>query len=260
MFRGYLRMRVIHRLESQGAFLFRWRSFLPLLLIPLGVPALFEAAHIESIIGEKLDDMLSLGCFAFSLSGLALRAVTVGFVPSGTSGRNTSEQRANVLNTTGLYSIVRNPLYLGNFMVIFGLVMAIKVWWFILIVVLMYWLYIERIIAVEEAYLSTKFGRDYDDWVRMTPCFVPKPRLWKPPAEKFSFRTVLRREYNGLFVLVLAYLILDVLTDTIADNESVAEWAERDYLWLSIAAVGTVIFFLLRTLKKQTRLLHVEGR
>ena len=50
------------------------------------------------------------------------------------------------------------------------------------------------------------------------------------------------------------------LADTIAANESVAEWAGRDYLWLGIAGVGTVIFFLLRTLKKQTRLLHVEGR
>lgn len=233
---------------------------MPLLLIPLGVPALFEAAHIETILGEELDDMLSLACFFLSLSGLALRAVTVGFVLSGTSGRNTSEQRANVLNTTGLYSIVRNPLYLGNFIVIFGLVLAIKVWWFVVIVVLMYWLYIERIIAVEEAYLSTKFGKDYDDWARTTPCFIPKFSLWKPPVEKFSLRTVLRREYNGLFVLVLAYLFLDILTDVVAENESVAEWAGRDYLWIGIAAVGTVIFFALRTLKKQTRVLHVEGR
>ncbi len=253
-------MRIIHRLESQGAFLFRWRSFLPLLLIPLSVPALFEAAHIESIIGEDIDDLLSLCCLVFSFSGLVLRAATVGFVLSGTSGRNTSEQRANVLNTTGLYSIVRNPLYLGNFIVIFGLVMAIKVWWFAIIFVLMYWLYIERIIAVEEAYLSTKFGKEYDEWVRATPCFVPRFRYWKRPAEKFSFRTVLRREYNGVLVLVLAYLILDVLTDTIASDESVAEWAGRDYLWLGIAAVGVVIFLSLRTLKRQTRLLHVEGR
>lgn len=233
---------------------------MPLLLIPLGVPALFEAAHIESVIGERLDDFLSLGCLFFSFSGLVLRATTIGFVLSGTSGRNTSEQRANVLNTTGLYSIVRNPLYLGNFIVIFGLVLAIKVWWFVIIVALMYWLYIERIIAVEEAYLSAKFGKDYDDWVRTTPCFVPRFRLWKPPVEKFSFRTVLRREYNGILVLVLAYLALDILTDTIAANESVAGWAGRDYLWVGIAAVGTVVFFSLRTLKKRTRFLHVEGR
>lgn len=253
-------MRVIHRIEAQGAFLFRWRSFLPLLLIPLAVPALFGAARIEAVIGERLDDMLSLACFAFSLLGLTVRALTVGFVPSGTSGRNTSEQRAHSLNTTGLYSIVRNPLYLGNFMVVLGIVLAIKVWWFIAIFMLIFWLYIERIIAVEEAYLGAKFGDEYDDWLAVTPCFLPRLALWRRPAEKFSLRTILRREYNGVLVVVLAYLILDVVTDLIAVDEGVADWAGRDFLWIGIAAAGGCVFLLLRLLKKRTRLLHAPGR
>jgi len=253
-------MRLIHRLESQGAFLFRWRSFLPLLLIPVAVPAIFEAARIELMIGEGLDDTLNLVCLAISLVGLLLRAVTVGFVPSGTSGRNTSEQRANVLNVTGLYSIVRNPLYLGNFIVAFGIVLSLKTWWFVALFGMAYWLYIERIIAVEEAYLSAKFGGQYDEWASTTPCFFPRFSLWRAPAESFSLRTVLRREYNGVLVVVLAYLFLDVITDTIAANETVAQWASRDYLWLGIAAVGISTFFLLRTLKKKTRVLHAPGR
>jgi len=253
-------MRLIHRLEAQGAFLFRWRSFLPLLLIPIAVPAIFEAAQIESVIGEELDDKLNLICLAISLTGLLLRALTVGFVPSGTSGRNTSEQRANILNVTGLYSIVRNPLYLGNFIVALGIVLSLKTWWFIALFGLAYWLYIERIVAVEETYLSAKFGKQYDEWAGATPCFFPRLSLWRAPAERFSLRTVLRREYNGVLVVVVTYLFLDAITDIIAADESVAQWASRDYLWLSIAAVGLVIFFSLRTLKKQTRVLHVEGR
>lgn len=253
-------MRIIHRLEAQGAFLFRWRSFLPLLLIPVAVPAIFEAAHIETIVGEEWDDRFNLFCLAISMIGLMLRAITVGFVPSGTSGRNTSEQRANFLNTTGLYSVVRNPLYLGNFIVAFGIVLSVKTWWFLALFGLAYWLYIERIIAVEEAYLSAKFGKEYDEWAAATPCFFPRFSLWHPPAESFSLRTVLRREYNGLLVVVLSYMFLDAITDIIASDESVADWASRDYLWLGIAAVGLSIFFLLRTLKKKTRLLHVAGR
>jgi len=253
-------MRIIHRLENQGSFLFRWRSFLPLLLIPFAVPAIFEAARIESIIGEELDDKLNLACLAISMMGLLLRAITVGFVPSGTSGRNTSEQRANSLNVTGLYSIVRNPLYLGNFIVAFGIVLSLKTWWFMAMFSMAYWLYIERIIAVEEAYLSGKFGKEYDDWVAVTPCFFPRFSLWCAPAESFSLRTVLRREYNGLLVVVLTYLFLDVLTDVLAEGEPVTHWAGRDYLWLGIAAVGVSIFLLLRTLKKKTRILHAPGR
>lgn len=255
-----LAMRIIHRLEVQGSFLFRWRSFLPLLLIPLAVPALFEAARIEANIGDWVDDILSLGFLAISLFGFALRIATVGFVPSGTSGRNTSEQRAHSLNTTGLYSIVRNPLYVGNFLIALGIVLSIKVWWFIAIFLLAYWLYIERIIAAEEAYLSTKFSKEYDDWVRVTPCFLPRLALWKSPSEKFSLRTVLRREYNGVLVIVLAFLIRETVTDMIAFDEPIADWARRDFLWIGVAMVGALLFVVLRTLKKHTRLLHVPGR
>jgi protein-S-isoprenylcysteine O-methyltransferase Ste14 len=252
-------MRIIHRLEAQGAFLFRWRSFLPLLLIPFAIPAMLEAARIEMIIGENIDDILDLICFGVSVFGLFVRGATVGFVPYGTSGRNTSEQRAHSLNRTGLYSVVRNPLYLGNFIVALGIVLSLKAWWFVALFILVYWLYIERIIAVEEAYLSGKFGKEYDDWAAGTPCFFPRFSLWRPPSEAFSLRTVLRREYNGILVVVLTFLVMDVVTDVIADG-GFSDWLKNDYLWRSIAAVGIVIFFLLRTLKKKTSLLHAPGR
>ncbi|MGB8874133.1 MAG: hypothetical protein WCC75_12145, partial [Desulfobaccales bacterium] len=44
-----------------------------------------------------------------------------GLPPRGTSGRNTQGQVAETLNTTGIYSLVRNPLYLGNFLIWLGL-------------------------------------------------------------------------------------------------------------------------------------------
>lgn len=60
-------------------------------------------------------------CIAVSLFGLLIRAVTIGFTPKGTSGRNTKEgQVAEVLNTKGIYSVVRHPLYLGNYFMWLG--------------------------------------------------------------------------------------------------------------------------------------------
>ncbi len=55
-----------------------------------------------------------------SFFGLALRVIVVGHAPYGTSGRNTREQVADTLNTTGMYSIVRHPLYLANYLIILG--------------------------------------------------------------------------------------------------------------------------------------------
>ena len=59
-------------------------------------------------------------CISVSFLGLFIRIVTVGRAPIGTSGRNTREQVANTLNTTGIYSLVRHPLYLGNYLVFLG--------------------------------------------------------------------------------------------------------------------------------------------
>ena len=56
-----------------------------------------------------------------SFFGLGIRVFTVGFTPKNTSGRNTAEQIADVLNTSGIYSMVRHPLYVGNFFMWLGI-------------------------------------------------------------------------------------------------------------------------------------------
>ena len=54
--------------------------------------------------------------------GFLFRAWAIGTTPAGTSGRNTKEQVAEVLNSTGIYSIVRHPLYVGNYFMWIGIV------------------------------------------------------------------------------------------------------------------------------------------
>lgn len=50
------------------------------------------------------------------LFGFLIRIYTIGFTPKNTLGRNTKEEQiAGELNTKGLYSLTRNPLYVGNF-------------------------------------------------------------------------------------------------------------------------------------------------
>ena len=58
---------------------------------------------------------------AISFIGLVIRAIVIGYVPEQTSGRNTTEKFADELNSTGMYSIVRHPLYLGNYITGLGI-------------------------------------------------------------------------------------------------------------------------------------------
>ncbi len=94
-----------------GMVLFRWRSYLPLLLFAILVPALRDFRYpLDNAVADCLWELL---CLSLAFAGLAVRCHTSGTVPAGTSGRNTKRQKASVLNMTGWYSVVRNPLYLA---------------------------------------------------------------------------------------------------------------------------------------------------
>jgi protein-S-isoprenylcysteine O-methyltransferase Ste14 len=65
---------------------------------------------------QRSDGLWEAICVAVSLVGLGIRIATVGHAPGGTSGRRTvGGPSALALNTSGMYSVVRHPLYLGNY-------------------------------------------------------------------------------------------------------------------------------------------------
>lgn len=245
---------------KSGQTLFRYRSYLPLLIIPPLFIALRESLYVEEMVGDNIEDIWVFLCFLLSLFGLWIRAYTVGHVPGGTSGRNTTSQRAHKLNTTGMYSIVRNPLYLGNFIIILGVLLSIKVWWLVILGALAFFIYMERIILAEENFLTKTYGDDYTQWRAATPAIWPKFKLWQKPELPFSLKTVLKREYPGLIAVGAAFFTTEMITDVFFEKEPFFEWLIDDLAWpvmmLTILAIGLTLRFL----KKHTDVLKVEGR
>jgi protein-S-isoprenylcysteine O-methyltransferase Ste14 len=246
-------MPLLEEFESFGNWLFRWRSYLPLILAAL---VLSGVAYFEYPLGSHLLDQLwELICLAVSLLGLVVRALTIGFAASQTSGRNTTEQVADRLNTTGMYSIVRNPLYFGNFLMVFGVVIFLRVWWIPVIYTLLFALYYERIIFAEEKFLRRKFGQAYLDWASKTPAFIPRISLWKAVASSFSWRKLLRREYHGVAAVVFAMFLLEVAGDVYQGHGF-----KIDALWAVILSLTGFLYLVVRFLHKHTTLLRGDRR
>ena len=132
-------MALVNEFEKQGNFLFRYRGQFPVLLFLLAVPFLYWTD--TSSISEFLKNLFSCCAVILSLTGFCIRAYTVGTTPKGTSGRNTKEQKAFVLNTTGIYSVVRHPLYLANYFMWIGIVIFTFNPYLFIIVSLLYWIY-----------------------------------------------------------------------------------------------------------------------
>ena len=104
-------MALINEIEKQGNFLFKYRGQFPIVLFILAIPFIY---FTDSICLHE-ENNFTLAAIVLSGVGFVIRAYTIGTTPRGTSGRNTKEQVAEVLNSTGIYSVVRHPLYLGNY-------------------------------------------------------------------------------------------------------------------------------------------------
>src|SRR5689334_6145655 len=100
-------------MSSQGRRLFTSRAIMPVLLLPFVLLALRESAEVEAALGAMDSLILQWVSLLVALSGLLMRCLTIAFAADGTSARDTRVLRASALNTTGMYSVVRHPLYLG---------------------------------------------------------------------------------------------------------------------------------------------------
>ena len=242
-------MTVVQSIEHSGAFLFRWRSYGPLILLPVLFAALPDAATMKDLVGSHWHERWAIVCLAISICGLAIRWIAVAKAPPGTSGRSVSVQQARVLNTTALYLIVRHPLYLGNFIVLFGISLSLMVWYIVVVTVLFYWLYIERILAVEEAYLSKRTGGTFSLWATDTPAFIPKFTLWKASARTTSVKTVLKREFYGLLAVTTTYAVLDFMLHVVVAGEDFVNWLRQEPALPGVFVLSLVIFCVLRWMK-----------
>ena len=207
------------------------------------------------MLGDLAEDLWQGFCLVLSLLGLVIRCLVIGYVPGGTSGRDTKKQKADMLNTTGMYSILRHPLYLGNFFIFLGIVLSIQVWWFALLSMLSFWFYYEKIIFAEEEFLRRKFGGEYLKWAKKTPAFLPKFKHWQTPNLAFSFKTVFRKEHSAFFVITTSFSLLDITQDSFMENK-----LKLDLGWLIVFVCGLAIYLTLLTLKRKTKILNVEGR
>ncbi|MFO8129601.1 MAG: isoprenylcysteine carboxylmethyltransferase family protein [Bacteroidales bacterium] len=248
-------MALIHSFEKSGNTLFRNRSYFPLILFAAAIPVILTTNYQD--IHQTLRDILTIIAIITSLSGFLIRAVSIATTPKGTSGRNTkSGQVAESLNHSGIYSMVRHPLYLGNFLMWIGIAIFTFNIYFIIIVSFVFWLYYERIMFAEERFLERKFGDDYLQWSGRTPAFFPSFKHYEPNRMPFSIKSVLRREYSGFLATVLSFTFIDFLRQY-AMHGWPFEW---NRISLYALVISLILTLTLRTLKHHTRLLNESDR
>lgn len=196
-----------HELARSGKRLFFIRGTYIYIVIAIAVLIAWSTRDPGPFSSRDAD----LGWFWLSLSvagaGALIRVLTSGWAALGTSGRAKVAAEASELNTTGPYSLVRNPLYLGRILNFTGLAMLSGSWVFGALVLLIAVLIYERISAYEEEFLAEKFGAAHTTWAKDVPSLLPRLHGWVSPKYPFWWKRMIWREQNKLFLLATAVFL-----------------------------------------------------
>lgn len=244
--------------EKHGNLLFKYRSYFPLIILLIGVTLYIQKElnpEMFFLSNTPYEIFFEMGALIVSILGLIVRVYTVGHTPKNTSGRNTKAgQVADKLNTTGIYSIVRHPLYLGNFLMWLGPAILTGNFWFIIAFCLFYWVYYERIMFAEEQFLRRKFGKTYLEWAENVSPFIPRFKNFQKADMPFSWKKVLKKEKNGLFALFLIFAVFDIIGEIIHDTDN------YNYFLIVMCLLTGISYVILKYLKKRTELLDEPNR
>ena len=231
-------------LANIGDFLFRYRNLLFPLCLPLALlpgPSLFDHALSAAALG-----------FLIATAGEAVRASTIGLDYIVRGGRD-RRVYAKDLVTGGLYSHTRNPMYVGNVLILIGLCVASNSWTCVALVIPFYAFVCAAIVAAEERYLRGRFGADFDAYCRDVPRWLPRLSGIRSTLadHHFNWRRVVLKEYGTPLGWIWAWGVL-VLWNLAGSDAGVA--ANRPAVLTVVTVMGAILaFWIFARLTKKSR-------
>jgi protein-S-isoprenylcysteine O-methyltransferase Ste14 len=229
-----------------GNFFFKYRNwiFIPLYLA-LFVPSL------PLLTQEYRHWLLPLG-LSITIAGQALRGATIGLAYIERGGRNKQVYASNLV-TEGLFSHCRNPLYIGNILMLTGVGILANSWLYVLLFIPAFIFIYQAIVMAEEYFLRGKFGGEFDDYCQRTHRWLPDLRgLGRTfGGMQFNWRRYLVKEYNTLYVWLLGIaLVVFYQYPELTGYDA----ALRNRLLFLIIPLLTIAYLSVRYLKKSGKM------
>jgi protein-S-isoprenylcysteine O-methyltransferase Ste14 len=231
-----------------GNFLFKYRNLVfPLLFVLL-------VLGTEPFLGNRqTEKWIYVTGFVIALSGQIIRALTIGLAYIVRGGRD-KKVYAKTLVKDGIFAHCRNPLYLGNILIVSGLGVVADSTVFYFIGIPFFVLSYMAIIKAEESYLSGKFGEEYREYCGRVNSLIPDLSGIRTTLESmtFNWRRLLVKEYGTTYAWITVMILLIVKNQYVHYGHEVS----RPVLWIasSLFIAVTIFYALVRYLKKTERL------
>ncbi|MCY1536315.1 Phospholipid methyltransferase [compost metagenome] len=230
-----------------GNFFFRYRNFLFIFLyLALFIPSapLFRAAHFGP---HYLLYPLIIGLF-ITISGQLIRGVTIALAYIVRGGKD-KKVHADDLVTEGIFRHCRNPLYVGNILMLVGVGILINSLLFTAVFIPLFLFIYQAIVLAEENFLRNKFGEQFNNYCKSVNRWLINPvGIGKTlNSMEFKGKRWLIKEYNtqtvwllGIVVILLFYYPQLTHHDT----------ALRNLIFIIACIVLAIYYLTIRYLKK----------
>ncbi len=242
--------------ESHGNCLLCQRNYLPLTLLLSIAFILYLRTEIypDTFLLEDTpyEIYYEMSGVIISLIGVFIRILTVGYPAENRAYDKENNRVSTTLNTTGIYSLIRHPLYVGNFLLWFGITIWTGNYWFISSFSLVYWIYYEWIVYAKEEGLRKKYPKAYQAWATNVSAFIPRFKNYKKPVLPFHWKKVLRQKKNGLFALFSIFCLFNI-SGEITDKSPGYNY---NFFLIVMTILTGLSYIVLRYLHTRTALLN----
>ena len=189
-------------------------------------------------------------CITFS--GQLIRAVSIGLayiIRGGKDGKVYAED----LVTGGMFNHCRNPLYVGNILMLAGVGILSNSLFYVAVMLPVFVFIYQAIVLAEENFLRNKFDGQYDEYCKRVNRWLINPAGISETfsATTFNWRRYIIKEYNTIYIWLSGITLVILFTYPQLTNY---DSRLRNLLLAIILPILLVFYLTARYLKKSGKL------
>ena len=239
-----------------GNFFFKYRNWLFILFYAalfIPSPALFASSQF----GPKYYLWPIIAGLLITCTGQLIRGLTIGLAYIIRGGRE-GKPYAEGLVTEGIFNHCRNPLYVGNILMLLGVGILANSLLYVAIVIPIFLFIYHAIVLAEENFLRGKFGEGYDHYTEKVNRWIPDVRGLGATLRSMRFnwkRWILKEHTTQYIWLAGIFLILFLNYPHLSGYDTY----KRNIFIAVCLGLLTLLYITVRFLKKTGRFREVPA-
>lgn len=183
-----------------------------------------------------------------TVTGQLIRGLTIGLAYIVRGGKE-GKPYAEGLVTDGIFNHCRNPLYVGNVLMLLGVGILANSLLYVAVVIPVFLFIYQAIVLAEEDFLRKKFGSGFDEYCKKVNRWFPNfSGLGKTMSSmEFKWKRWILKEHTTQYIWLAGIILILLLRyPELTGNEE----TKRNTTGIILLSALTLLYILIRVLKK----------